>query len=137
MSFKNFLMYPKRSLKNVIHLAKSSTAAHINQYYVETYDKSIVFSNPELNEIDVESTRNLSLRTENLPNNETVHQYLHYSDILPSKLEQNGVWEQDQNLLSFENLRKYNKIMYDQWNTERNQTEWLRIENIKKLYVTI
>ena len=62
---------------------------------------------------------------------------MNFSDILPQKMELNGVWQQDQNVLSFENLQKHNKIMHDQWKTEKNQTEWLRIENVKKLYVAI
>ena len=27
--------------------------------------------------------------------------------------------------------------MHDQWETERNRTEWLKVENVKKLYVAI
>ena len=55
MNFNNFLLYPEKSLKNVIHLAKSSNMAHIYYQYTENFNKTIVFSNPEVKEIEVES----------------------------------------------------------------------------------
>jgi hypothetical protein len=56
---------------------------------------------------------------------------------LPSFLKQSGTSLQDQNLLSFENLKTFNMVLHDLWEIERNETEWLRIENLKKLFVTI
>ena len=62
---------------------------------------------------------------------------MNHSEILPSYLKQSGTSLQDQNLLSFENLKTFNMVLHDLWEIERNETEWLRIDNLKKIFITI
>ena len=57
MSFQNFVLYPEKSLENVMYFAKDTGNAdtYINQNYTEQFNKTIVYSNPELQEIDIET----------------------------------------------------------------------------------
>ena len=99
-----------------MYFSSGSDESVIKQLYHEEFNKSIIYSNPELQEIDIEKKRVM------IPQQLS---YLNYSDILPS------------NHLSFDTLKKFNLIMNNHWETERNETEWQRIEYVKRLYVAI
>lgn len=64
MSFQNFVLYPKRSLENVIYFSEQNDQTQVSQNYSETWNKTIMFSNPELEEIAIESTRNLEFNNQ-------------------------------------------------------------------------
>ena len=87
MSFQNFVLYPERSLNNVIYYAQDTIDTQIHQGFTEEYNKTIVYSNPELQEIDIESKRNLTLVQG--------HDFLNFSQILPANLNQSGSSQQD------------------------------------------
>lgn len=71
----------------MIYFAKEAenSDTYINQNYSEEFNKTIVYSNPELQEIDIETQRSLTFKEE-LDDNVTAHRFLNYTEILPSYL---------------------------------------------------
>ena len=108
----------------MLHLGNEAfNNRRIPQTYTEQYEKTIVFSNPELSEIDMETNRSLI-------SNDTP---LNKSEILPAIVTSGN----QGHLLAFQNLELFSNTMRDQWSIENNKTEWARVESLKKLYVAI